>query len=95
MQIKEYCLKLENLLSEANEEDWAKAFNRIYMRLEDHDETQKVLFEMMNMYGGMASFNDIILYKNGNVDVNGSNKLDMLRKGLFSELKKELQKNTL
>ena len=89
MQILEYCVMLGKLLFESDEKDWSKLFYIMALRLEDNEKPQEVFSEILGMYGGMGSLNDIILYQDGNIDIERSNKLDLLRKGLFLELVKQ------
>ncbi|WP_420107405.1 DUF6966 domain-containing protein [Leclercia adecarboxylata] len=40
----------------------------------------------LNLYGGMGSLNDLVLYRNGKVLMSENDELDQLRRDLFNLL---------
>ncbi|WP_330210752.1 DUF6966 domain-containing protein [Pseudomonas sp. AM4(2022)] len=62
-------------------DDWAIALEKIKMDF-DRDPKYKSS-QLLSMYGGMGSLNDVVLYKNGQPLVAESNEFDALRVQLY------------
>lgn len=83
MTVKEYCLQIGDLLR--NEEDeWSSLFYSFYKKLDIFK--NETLKEIISVYGGQGSFNDLVLYN----DVNKNNELDNLRVELYKKVIEEL-----
>lgn len=64
MTAKDYCIEIQKLLTEVGELNWAKCFENFISELElskDNSAYRKII----SIYGGMGSFDDLILYKDG------------------------------
>jgi len=84
--------KIQNLLFKANEIEWAKHISKIREEFESvpQQEVKIVARKTMNLFGGMGSFNDIVLYVNNKADQELNQSFDKLRHELFSRLKELL-----
>jgi hypothetical protein len=78
--------EINELLITVGEPDWSDAFNKFRQKCNDVDsENLKDLrVEILRLYGGMGSFNDLVLYKQGQPMLEENKKLDALRKELFN-----------
>ncbi|WP_461632407.1 DUF6966 domain-containing protein [Labilibaculum euxinus] len=85
MSIKEICIELIKILEKNNEKQWALAFEEI---VEDYElsDSKDISRRILKFYGGMGSFNDLVIYKDNKLIVNENNKLDELRSMLFSKI---------
>ncbi len=86
MSIQNYCVEILKVLKSVNEELWSKEFES-YIKKTEFLNTGSLSNKIFKLYGGSGSFNDLILYKNGQLCFNENEKLDKLREGLFEELK--------
>lgn len=85
--------KIISVLERSNEDNWLKTFSNIYESyesLENDDEKAYYRREILNVYGGMGSFSDLVLYDNNKVLYEENNELDALRKDLFEEIRRRL-----
>lgn len=84
--------KIQNLLLKANEIEWAKHISKIREEFESVSQQEiKILArKTMNLFGGMGSFNDVVLYVNNKEDQELNQSFDELRHELFSRLKELL-----
>lgn len=82
--------KILLLLTSAEEKNWAGAFIKFQDRCSDTsgDIPASVQIDMLRMYGGMGSFNDLVLYKQGQPMIKENQELDRLRGELFEILNK-------
>jgi hypothetical protein len=80
-EVEAILLTMSKLLEEHDEESWASALARL--AAEYGDDPVKVEGRIRALYGGMGSFSDIVLYRDGNVARDASRKLDDLRHRLF------------
>lgn len=73
------------ILLELSEEDfWLSYFNNIKHRfLTESDETTICQSILKSFQGGMGSFNDLVLHKDGKPLIEENNKLDELKENLF------------
>ena len=80
--------KLIHLLTYAGECHWVSSFNKFRMLFNNSGaEDMKILrSEILGIYGGMGSFNDLVLYNEGRPMIEENNSLDKLRKELFQIL---------
>jgi hypothetical protein len=87
-RIPEILAELSTLLRRADQADWAKACERLASEYgHDPNETRRTI---LAMYGGMGSFNDVVLYQGGAVLVAENDALDRLRSLLHRECRSEL-----
>lgn len=80
-KIKLILRRLKELLYFSNDYEWAVEFNRL-----EHEyiaQPNEVIQSVLSLYGGMGSFNDLILYKNGNVLGEENREFSLLRAKLF------------
>jgi hypothetical protein len=75
--------KINQLLSESGEESWEKSFRGFLKRSDDAKDHQNLLSDIFQIYGGMGSFSDLVLYSNNKVLISENNLLDELRQNLF------------
>lgn len=85
MNVKDYCIEISKLLKSAGENSWYEGFEYFIKEFETSEE-KIVLKKIRIIYGGAGSFNDLVLYKNGQVCVDENEKLNKLRKELFQKL---------
>lgn len=85
MNVKEYCVEIYKLLIEVEELDWAKCFLNFISELEK-SEDNRIYRKIISIYGGMDSFNDLVLYKNGILCLKENDILSELKKSLYSEI---------
>ena len=82
--------KLISLLLNNGEAGWAKAFSDVLEKYLNSDNKDEILRDIINMMkGGMGSFNDLVLQKNGEMLKSENDKLYKLREKLW---KKSLKK---
>lgn len=76
------------LLRKANEHDWARACE---CRSDEFGENPaEAIRAILAMYGGMGSFNDLVLYESGEFLVAENDELDRLRTQLHFECRTAL-----
>lgn len=80
-EIKDIMSDIIEILSKNNEECWAEVFNRHLIQIENDDEEGR--YNVKKLYGGMGSFNDVVLHKDGLPVKDENEKLDALRKKLY------------
>lgn len=85
MNVKEYCVEIYKLLIEVEEFDWAKCFENFILELEK-SEDKSVYRKIISIFGGMGSFNDLVLYKKGILCRKENDTLSELKKGLYNEV---------
>lgn len=85
MTVKEYCTEIQKLLIEVEEFNLAKSFGSFISELEK-SEDNSVYRKIISIYGGMGSFNDLVLYKNGILCRRENDSLSELRHGLYNEI---------
>ncbi|MPT34533.1 MAG: hypothetical protein E2604_05495 [Flavobacterium sp.] len=88
MTVKDYCVAIHKILMEVGELHWAKCFSNFISELEAA-ENHTVFRKILSIYGGMGSFNDLVLYHNGTLCQKENEALSELRKGLYTEIGKE------
>jgi len=88
-KIKKYCTQIVEILLKMNESSWVSIFNHFVSQLET-TETKELYRDILNVYGGMGSFNDLVLYKDGQPCFKENEHLNKLRKELFNALSNSL-----
>ncbi len=92
----DYVKDVKNLLDEiillllsVNEKNWCKPLKKIReeYELSTTSNKQRIITDIIGIYGGMGSFSDLILHKEGKVLKGESTKLDHLRRKLFDTIK--------
>lgn len=73
--------RMAELLRLGSRSDWAMALENQCSEIASNPVAGKV--NILSMYGGMGSLNDLILYKNGQPLFMENNELDMLRSKLY------------
>lgn len=80
--INEALEKIILILKNNGELNWANSLERC--RLELKNDPINACSKILSMYGGMGSFNDIVLYRDGQPLIKENNLLDAMRKKLYS-----------
>lgn len=78
--------RVADLLRAASRDDWASALEGFL----DKNEADVAVAEILSMYGGMGSLNDIVLYKDGQLLVDENIEFDALRVELYQILHEDL-----
>ena len=80
--------KIIELLVSVGESNWADAFKSFERRLDnlESESLQTLRSDILRVYGGMGSFNDLVLYKEEQVLIKENQDLDKLRMELFDVL---------
>ncbi|WP_175620509.1 DUF6966 domain-containing protein [Chryseobacterium schmidteae] len=88
MTIKEYCLQINKLLEVIDN----KQKSDLFLRLGNQYVTDKkeALSNIKSLYGGMGSFNDMVLYTDGKFDIEANEKLDVLKEILYHAVLSEI-----
>ena len=73
--------KISTLVRICSEESWAAGFLRLSQEFADAPQATKD--KIVSLYGGMGSFNDLVLYRDGKLLLSENNELDQLRSELF------------
>jgi hypothetical protein len=89
MTIPQYCIQISELLKESDS-SWSHLFNWFANQyvLDQNDTLTKI----RHQYGGMGSFSDLVLYKDGIFERERMEKLDYLRNALYEALVAEIIK---
>lgn len=83
-EIKKTLTHIISVLRSNNENAWAKTFENLGSELDVDCET--TIFALKKVYGGMGSFNDIVLHKNGLPLRKENNELEDLSHRLYQQL---------
>ena len=75
----------------AGEAEWSIALERIRAKHSGTPPDQTAIREILALYGGMGSLNDLVLYDQGRVLVQETERLDTLRRKLFDMAKSMLR----
>lgn len=92
-EIKHVLDELIELLISTDELNWSSALKSMrvqYGTVDSPVEQQRLLSDILRIYGGMGSFSDLVLYDSNNLLVAENERLDRLRSDLFS-LAKDLR----
>lgn len=83
-EIRQILLEIIELLEIAGEYNWRTTLKRLYA---DNVSSQKDwLRKIKSLFGGMGSFTDFVLMRNGIVCIDENNKLDQLRDRLYNRM---------
>lgn len=81
IKIKDTLYEMVSLLRLMGAEHWSAALQKAGQNIEN--DPLRTCAEIISMYGGMGSINDIILYRDGQPLFEENNKFDALRSNLF------------
>lgn len=83
-EIRKILLEIIELLEFMNESAWTITLKRLY---EDNASSPKDwLRKIKSLFGGMGSFTDLVLMRNGIICIDENNKLDQLRNRLYNRM---------
>lgn len=80
-KIKAILIEISELLTKSGYPDWENSFTKFKEEI-DADPTF-VKNELLKLYGGMGSFNDIVLHEDKKPSIDKNDRLDFLRKQLY------------
>ncbi len=80
-EIKLIINKIITILVECDKEDFISELQYFLIYIDQNYED--CLYKMRTIYGGMGSFNDVILYKNGEILIKENREFSLLRNDLF------------
>jgi uncharacterized protein DUF6966 len=84
MSVDDLLLRIANLLATCGEPDWANSFNSF--RIDFRSDPESAKRKIRSVYGGMGSFNDIVLHRPNGIPLRDENsELDHLRLELFEQ----------
>lgn len=89
-KITESLKKIATILRSCDESNWLPAIEKMISQLSiqrDLNEEADLIRRIIGMYGGMGSFNDLVLFDGGKVCYKENEKLDNLRKELYEQCK--------
>lgn len=86
---------MSHLLEAANEQGWAASLRRLQLQIETSatspSDYQRALRDVLKLFGGMGSFSDLVLYRDG-VPLQAENdRLSQLRSMLFEAARNDLK----
>ena len=87
-EIKKTLTNIFSVLRSNNENAWAKTFETLGSELDVDCETS--IFALKKLYGGMGSFNDIVLHKNGLPLRKENEELEDLSHRLYQQLEQAI-----
>lgn len=83
-EIRKILLEIIELLELMGETVWINTFRRLY---EDNVSSQKDWLRKINsIFGGMGTFSDLVLMRNGIICIDENRKLDQLRNRLYNRM---------
>lgn len=83
-EIRKILFTIIELLEIMGESGWITILKRLY---EDNVSSQKDwLRKIKSLFGGMGSFTDLVLMRNGIICIDENNKLDQLRDRLYNRM---------
>ena len=80
-KIKVILIEISGLLTKGGYPDWGNSF--IKFKEEIDIDPKLVKNELLKLYGGMGSFNDIVLYEDKKPLIDENDRLDFLRVQLY------------
>ncbi len=86
MEILRQCQSILQVLKSVNEEQWSKFFVEVIENYSQENE-QEIKRKIRSIYGGMGSFNDLVLHQNGRMVIEKNRELSVLRSTLFELIK--------
>jgi hypothetical protein len=88
-------VELSALLAETDQTEWAATFDRLGRRAEVETQEPQIdqgfVRSILHLFGGMGSFNDLVLSRNRVMLRDENNRLDALRRQLFEAARAELR----
>jgi len=81
-QLDNSLIKICKLLKCSSSATWAEAFEHLQRDLRESPSTG--VTKILATYGGMSSFNDVVLYSNGILMRSENKELDQLRSEIFN-----------
>ncbi|AXH34154.1 hypothetical protein DVJ78_00710 [Humibacter sp. BT305] len=76
------CRALSQVLAAHGRDDWAATFERLAARAEGADGAREAASDALALYGGMGSFNDLVLSTSSTDSREPDEQLDRLRSAL-------------
>ena len=83
-EIRKIRLEIIELLEIVGEYDWRTTLKRLYA--DNVSSPKDWLREIKGLFGGMESFTDLVLMRNGIFCIDENNKLDQLRDRLYNRM---------
>lgn len=80
-EIKIVIKEIINILLDNGELSWSRYFDKCLKQLDD--DYHEGIYNIRTAYGGMGSFNDLVLHSNGNPLRKENDRLEQLRKKLY------------
>ncbi len=80
--------RMVELLNISKQDQWTRALNSA---LKDPEIRQNIERFILSLYGGVGSLNDVVLYVNGEADLDINNEFDALRTEIFDFCLKGIQ----
>lgn len=80
------CREIEEFLRAHNEPDWSKSFVYLHKQaseVKDLESRRDLLSQARTIFGGMGSFNDLVIESGGQVSRADNRKLDEMRDSLY------------
>lgn len=88
-EIKKTLTNIISILHSNNENAWTKTFETLGSELDVDCEAS--IFALKKVYGGMGSFNDIVLHKNGQPLRKENDELEDLSHRLYQQLEQAIE----
>jgi len=82
--------RMIELLIVGREMDWVAALKRVGGKVDG--DFSDVSSELISMYGGVGSINDVVLHKEGRALVEENNEFDLLRERLYEICRRDRYK---
>ena len=87
MKIEQKINQIIDVLNDVSEHEWNELFLRYLSKLKNPNINRDIIVkDLLKIFGGMGSFNDLVLYKDGQLCFDQNVKLNLLRKDLFNIL---------
>ncbi len=81
--------KLILLLANVNEENWKGSlinFRKSFSSIKNNQDFKLIKHDILRIYGGMGSFSDLVLYRDGQVLIKENKSIHLMRNDLFKLL---------
>ncbi|AFR03392.1 MULTISPECIES: DUF6966 domain-containing protein [Pectobacterium] len=82
IEIKDILNEMARLLTDCDMNDWSGMLLRLRAYIDD--DWLDAIYRILNLYGGMGSLNDLVLYKNGQMLQAENDTFDNLRTRLYA-----------
>lgn len=80
-QIKSTLARMNQLLNSNGYSEWANSIKKLHDQIDG--DPYYITRNILRLYGGMGSLNDIVLYKDGQPPIKENNEFDELRSKLY------------